>query len=204
MLRSLWFTVSRPLFWNKAPIWVLRPDPYYCQRVAGLLMWGALSDERTGLSFTIAAGPRQRSHSRVRVPWESRPYFTVSDSRLHFSSPPTTRTATVEVLDPASTRDIELKLKQCYDRRSDGKSVFASSTHLGLKARVLFLSGSCGFVDARCSLRRQGGSDFYNVQYIYILYVITWMYIQYIQGLCQFTDPLSSNRYIHHYMYEGV
>jgi hypothetical protein len=31
-------------------------------------MWGALSDERTGLLFTIAAGPRQRSHSRVRVP----------------------------------------------------------------------------------------------------------------------------------------
>jgi hypothetical protein len=30
--------------------------------VAGLLMWGALSDERTRLSFRIAAGPRQRSH----------------------------------------------------------------------------------------------------------------------------------------------
>jgi hypothetical protein len=29
-------------------------------------MWGALSDERTGMSFTIAAGPRQRSHSGVR------------------------------------------------------------------------------------------------------------------------------------------
>jgi hypothetical protein len=28
------------------------------------LMWGALSDERTGLSFTIAAGPPQHSHSR--------------------------------------------------------------------------------------------------------------------------------------------
>jgi hypothetical protein len=39
--------------------------------VAGLFMWGALSDERTGLSFTTAAGPRQRSHSRVRVPWHS-------------------------------------------------------------------------------------------------------------------------------------
>jgi hypothetical protein len=26
-------------------------------------MWGALSDERTGLSYTIAAGPHQRSHS---------------------------------------------------------------------------------------------------------------------------------------------
>jgi hypothetical protein len=47
-------------------------------------MWGALSDERTGLSFTIAAGPHQRSHSRVRVPWDSRPYFTLSDSRLPF------------------------------------------------------------------------------------------------------------------------
>jgi hypothetical protein len=32
---------------------------------------GALSDERTGLSFTISAGPRQRSHSRFRVPRDS-------------------------------------------------------------------------------------------------------------------------------------
>jgi hypothetical protein len=31
-------------------------------------MWGALFDEKTGLSFVIAAGSRQRSHSRVRVP----------------------------------------------------------------------------------------------------------------------------------------
>jgi hypothetical protein len=37
--------------WNKAPIWGLRQDLYYCQTVAGLLMWGALSDERAGLSF---------------------------------------------------------------------------------------------------------------------------------------------------------
>jgi hypothetical protein len=35
-----------------------------------------------GLSFIIAAGPRQRSRSRVRVPRYSWPYFTVSDSRL--------------------------------------------------------------------------------------------------------------------------
>jgi hypothetical protein len=46
------------------------------------LMWGTLSDERTGPPFTIAAGPRQRSHSCVRFPWDSWPYFTVSDSRL--------------------------------------------------------------------------------------------------------------------------
>jgi hypothetical protein len=68
-------------------------------------MWGALSDERTGLSFTIATGARQRSHSRIRVPWDLRPYFTVLDSILLFSSPPTARRVTVEVLDPASTRD---------------------------------------------------------------------------------------------------
>jgi hypothetical protein len=29
---------------------------------------GTLPDERAALSFTIAAGPRQRTHSRVRVP----------------------------------------------------------------------------------------------------------------------------------------
>jgi hypothetical protein len=66
---------SASLFWNKAPIWGLRPDFYYHRTVAGLLMWGALSDERTGLSFTIAAGTSQRSHSRVRVPLDSRPYL---------------------------------------------------------------------------------------------------------------------------------
>jgi hypothetical protein len=90
---------SASLSWNNAPIWGLRPDFYYCQTVAGLLMWGALSDVRMGLSFTTAAGPRQRSHSQVRVLWDSCPYFTVSGLRLPFSSPPTTRRATVEVLD---------------------------------------------------------------------------------------------------------
>jgi hypothetical protein len=75
---------SASLSWNKAPIWGLRPDFYYSRTVAGLLMWGALSDERTGLSFTIAAGSSQWSHSQVWVPWDSRPYFTVSDLRLHF------------------------------------------------------------------------------------------------------------------------
>jgi hypothetical protein len=53
-----------------------------------LFLWGALSDERTGLSFVYSAGPRQPSFS------------TVSDS---FSSLPTTLRVTVEVLDPAST-----------------------------------------------------------------------------------------------------
>jgi hypothetical protein len=52
---------SASLSWNKTPVWGLRPHFYYCQTIAGLLMWGAVSDERTGLSFTVAPGPRQRS-----------------------------------------------------------------------------------------------------------------------------------------------
>jgi hypothetical protein len=54
-------TVS--LFWCQAPIWGPKSDLYCCLRVRDLLMWGALSDEGTGLSFIIAAGPRQPSHS---------------------------------------------------------------------------------------------------------------------------------------------
>jgi uncharacterized membrane protein len=59
---------SANLSWNKAPIWGLRPDLDYCLTVVGLLVWGVLSDERTGLPFAIATGPRQRSHFRFRVP----------------------------------------------------------------------------------------------------------------------------------------
>jgi hypothetical protein len=151
---------SASLSWNKAPLWGLRPDFYYCLTVASLLMWGALSDERTGLSFarvrpvilslslslilrptvswpvclgikhpsgdydqifitgrqfagflmrgalsdertglsfTIAAGPRQRSHFRVSVPWDSWPYFIrdfafrrlrLAGLRCRYSTPP--------------------------------------------------------------------------------------------------------------------
>jgi hypothetical protein len=70
---------------------LLRPDFYYCQTVAGLLMWGALSEKRAGLPFTIAAGLRQRSHSWVRVFRDSWPYFIFSDSRLPQLGGPGTR-----------------------------------------------------------------------------------------------------------------
>jgi hypothetical protein len=96
---------SASLSWNEAPVWGLLPDFYYCQTVPGLLMWGALSDEGTGLSFPIASGPRHRSHFQIRVPWDSWKYVTIPDSRLPFSSPPTTRKVTVEVFEPASARD---------------------------------------------------------------------------------------------------
>jgi hypothetical protein len=84
--------------WNKAPIWGLRPDFYYCQTVAGLLMWGALS-----LSLWRENGSVVRSccwSSPAKLfsgpsPVGLMTIFTVSDSRLPFSSPPTIRRATV-------------------------------------------------------------------------------------------------------------
>jgi hypothetical protein len=117
------------LFWCQAPIWGVRPHYYYSQIVVGLLIWGALSDKRTGLSFTVATGLRQRSHSRVCVP-RSHDHVLVSQIRdfpnpegqvsvfialrkrvaqLYlqalgpFFSPPTTRRTVVEVFEPAST-----------------------------------------------------------------------------------------------------
>jgi hypothetical protein len=94
-------------------------------------MWGALSDERTGLSFTIAAGfaravilgsKSSGTHDQILLsqirdspnlegqvpvfisPMDMVPNYT-SRHWVPFSSPPTTRGATVEVFEPASTRE---------------------------------------------------------------------------------------------------
>jgi hypothetical protein len=129
------------LSWNKAPIWGSRPDFYYCQTAAGLLMWSALSDERTGPSFTIASCPRQRSHSRVPVPRNSRPYFSVSDSTLPFSSPPKTRKSTVEVFDPRLHTGYSLsksKSKLLYDWWVTANQFVLASSPLRLMGRIIF------------------------------------------------------------------
>jgi hypothetical protein len=63
--------------------WDSRPVILFSNRtLAVIVLCNVLSDEKICLSFTIAAGPRQRSHPHVRVSQDSWPYFTVSDSRL--------------------------------------------------------------------------------------------------------------------------
>jgi hypothetical protein len=54
---SLSVCQSVSLSWNKAPIWGVRPDFYYCQTVMCLLRWSALSDEWAGLSFKNCCWP---------------------------------------------------------------------------------------------------------------------------------------------------
>jgi hypothetical protein len=87
-------------------------------------MWDALSDERTGLSFTTAAGPRQSSHSRVRVPRDS------WLSRIPGSPLTVTQVKVKVMLRPTVSRPVYLGVKP----------------HLGPKPRFLLQSDSCGFV----------------------------------------------------------
>jgi hypothetical protein len=96
-----------------------------------------------GLPFTIVAGPRQRSLSRVRAPWDSSPYFTVSDLRLSFSSPPTTRRVTVE--GPASTRG-QVKVKVILRLAVRQSVSLGVEPHEGLMTRYLLLFDNFGLV----------------------------------------------------------
>jgi hypothetical protein len=80
--RWLWGPTVSPPVLVSSPDLGLKTRFLLLSDSCGLLMWDALSDERTGLSFTIAAGPHQYSHSQARVLWDSWPYITVTDLRL--------------------------------------------------------------------------------------------------------------------------
>jgi hypothetical protein len=74
---------SASMSWCQGPPGVHDQTHFYCHTATSLFMRGTSSDESTGLSFTNAVGPRQRSHSHVRVPRDSHPYFTLSDYKPH-------------------------------------------------------------------------------------------------------------------------
>jgi hypothetical protein len=100
MLRPM---VSRPVcLGKKAHIWGLRPDIYYSSTVTVLFFWGALSDERTVLSFVYAVGPHHsvfllgseslgtRDHILLSLTWDFpfRRLLRLSGSRWRYSNPP--------------------------------------------------------------------------------------------------------------------
>jgi hypothetical protein len=61
---------------------------YYCLTVMVLFfLWGALSDQRAGLSFAYAADPCQCSHSRVWVPRVCLLYMLLALQAQSFSGP---------------------------------------------------------------------------------------------------------------------
>jgi hypothetical protein len=101
---------SDSLSWYKAPIRGLRPEfffPFgirntsdsYVLYSVGRPLW-----REDGSVFCMCRWTLPAKSFSVVVPWDFRSYFTVSDLRLPFSSPPTTRRVTVEVFDPASIR----------------------------------------------------------------------------------------------------
>jgi hypothetical protein len=88
---------SASLSWNKAPIWGLRPDFYYCQTVAGLLgrsLW------RDNCSWSLP----EKSFSGPSPVGPMTIYYSLR-FETSFSSPPTTRRVTVEVFEPGSIRE---------------------------------------------------------------------------------------------------
>jgi hypothetical protein len=150
-----------------SPIWGSWPDIYYCLTVTVLFLWVALSDERTGLS-SVYASPCQRNLSLVRVPWDSRPYYTVSDLRLPFSSPPTTRRVTVEVFDPAYTRGWPSPQSESYVT-TDGQPASLSwnkAPFWGLRQDLYYCLTVAGFVDLGRPLWREDGSVVCNCYWL--------------------------------------
>jgi hypothetical protein len=114
--------------WCQTPIWGPNPDSYYCQTVAGLLMWGVLSKKRRVshlqlllvLASLVILGSEScgthdhilQSQIRASPTWRARsPYLYPPETGwpsytpwhwITFSSSPTTRRATVEIFESAS------------------------------------------------------------------------------------------------------
>jgi hypothetical protein len=72
---------SVSLSWNKAPIWGLRPDFYYCQlRVCWYRALSLTRGRVCRLELLLALASEVILGSESH--WNSLPYFTLSDSRL--------------------------------------------------------------------------------------------------------------------------
>jgi hypothetical protein len=92
-------TVSRPVWLGIFfPFGICNTSDSYVLDSMGRPLW-----REDGSVFCMCRWSLPAQSFLVLVPWDLRPYFTVSDLRLPFSSPPTTHRVTMEVFDPAST-----------------------------------------------------------------------------------------------------
>jgi hypothetical protein len=99
------------------------------------------------MQFTIAAGPRQRSHSWVRVPRDLRSYFTVSDLRLPFRC--LLRLAGLQWRYCGSSRvelSIKVKVKVTLRLKAGQPLRLGVEPHLGFTTRYLLLFDGYGVV----------------------------------------------------------
>jgi hypothetical protein len=125
-----------------------------------------------GLSFTIAAGPRQRSHSQVRIPRDWWPHFTVSDSRLPQSGGPGPRIYIPQehsgpVITPASGYLARLlsewESELLYDWQFTANQFVLAPNPLGLTTNNFFLQlNPCDRSPYVTSLWWEDGSVVYN------------------------------------------
>jgi hypothetical protein len=74
-------TIIRPVLVS-LPIWCPKPVFVTVRKLRVYRCRGTLTNERTGVSFIIAVGPRLHNHFCVRIPPDSWPYFTISISRF--------------------------------------------------------------------------------------------------------------------------
>jgi hypothetical protein len=78
-----WRFTANQFILAPSPLRITTSNFFLTEPLRSQFLCNVLSGKRMGLSFTTAAGRRQCSHSRIRVPRDSWPYFTNSDPKLH-------------------------------------------------------------------------------------------------------------------------
>jgi hypothetical protein len=133
---------------------------FLIQRFRWYSLCNILSDERMDLTFTIAAGPRQRSHSQILVlrdPWS---YFTVSDSRLPQPGGPGPRIYIIQEQHGPVIHPGKVKVKVTMRLTVSQAVSLGVEPHLELITRYLLLFDSYCLVIVGRPLWREDGSVF--------------------------------------------
>jgi hypothetical protein len=149
-----------------------------------------------GLSFTIPAGPRQRSRSQVRVPRGSWPHFTVSDTRLPQHGGPCPRIYRSQEQGCLVTQALGTQSQSYVTTVGQSASLSWNKAPIwGLRPDLYYCQlqacwhGALSLTRGRVYRLLESRSaviSLLSLWIVYILHVIKCMHIQHMQGLCQF------------------